>query len=77
MAPLIFLKKLLLLLCVLILAMLFYKITFFFPLNNIIDYFKSNAILIKKFYKIFVNYFSSKFLLVRIWTHHSHYFFTY
>ena len=31
--------------CVLILAILFYKITFFFLLNNIIDSFKSNVIL--------------------------------
>ena len=31
--------------CVLILAILFYKIIFFFLLNNIIDSFKSNIIL--------------------------------
>ena len=39
--------------CILILAILFYKITFF-PLNNIIDSFKSNAILTFFFFTTFL-----------------------
>ena len=56
---------------VLILIIFFYKITFWFPLNNIIDSFKSNAILIN----FFTNCFDSKILLVHIWVHYSLYFF--
>ena len=56
--PLIFFFKniiIIIYMCVLILAILFYKITFF-PLNNIIDSFKSNVILtnfLQHFYKLF------------------------
>ena len=58
------LKKILLHICVLILAILLYKITFLFLLNNIINSFKCNTH--KLSYNIFTNCFGNKFLLVHI-----------
>ena len=62
--------------CVLILAILFYKITFYFPLT--ISLILLRVMLYSQFsYNIFTNLLGSKFLLVRVWAHHSHHFFTY
>ena len=74
--PNVFLKYIIIYICVLILAILFYKITFYFPLT--ISLILLRVMLYSQFsYNIFTNLLSSKFLLVRIWAHHSHHFFTY
>ena len=76
MAPLIFFKYIYIYICVLILAILFYKITFYFPLT--ISLILLRVMLYSQFsYNIFTNLVGSKFLLIRIWAHHSHHFFTY